>query len=491
MALRTSSFHPLARGPVDRMIRPMNGIARLGDRAAALARAVVPDPFVIAILLSLGVLLVAWVFGTGPVVTDGGLPRVFLLLEAYAGGMLETGLIAFAFQMALILVTGYALADAPPVRGALAVVAGLPKRPASAAAVVALTACLLGVLNWGLALVGGAFLAREVGRAFERRGQRLNYPLIGAAGYLGLLVWHGGLSGSAPLAVASPGAFGVAIPVSETLLSARNLATTSALVILMPALFYFLGRAPPASEEHAPEEPAPSPVDEEAEREAEEEEEEGRRFAGVLERTPLVTWCLAIPLAVAVLLALFTLGSRAITLNFIIITFLTLGLFLNGNPLQYARAFSDGARGAAGILLQFPLYFGILGVMRESGLLVSLARGFEGASIALSDVIAPDVSASWFTFLAAALINLLVPSGGGQWTLQAPVILQTAAQLNLERGPLVMAFAYGDQLTNMLQPFWALPLLSITGLKARDVFGYTMLAMAFATPVILFFLAIL
>lgn len=462
----------------------MNGLAQLGNRAAGLARAVVPDPFVIAILLSGTSLLIAATLGSPH---PEGLVG---LMGAYANGMFQNALLAFAFQMALVLVTGHALADAPPLRAALAVVSAWPKNTAQAAAMAALFSCVLGLLNWGLALVGGAFLAREIGRTFQKRGTPLNYPLVGAAAYLGLLVWHGGLSGSAPLAVASAGIWGDAIDVSETLFTWRNAAINANLVGAMVVLFFWLGCAPDQDQTSTPlpQEIAVNPADE-SELPAD-EAGLGPTLVAKLEHSPMVTWLLAIPLAVAVLATLFTQGTKAIQLNIVIALFLVLGLFLNGSPRRYGRAFADGARGAAGILLQFPLYFGILGVVKESGLLVRFANLFADLSVALSDWLSPEVSASWFAFLSAAFINLLVPSGGGQWALQAPVLFESADRLSLARAPLVMAFSYGDQLTNMLQPFWALPLLSITGLRAKEIFGYTLVAMCIALPLILFWLAV-
>lgn len=456
---------------------PVALIARAGDRAAAVARAVVPDPFVIAIALGFLALVLGAVLGDSPQLAKEG---PLSLVRSFADGMMATSLLAFAFQMALILITGHALASAPAVRRLLGAVADLPRAQGAAAATVAATAMTLGLLNWGLGLVGGAFVAREVGRAFARRGERLNYPLVGAAGYVGLLVWHGGLSGSAPLKVASDGEFGPAIDVSATVFSPLNLAVTATLFVVLPALFWALARAPASVEVEAPAgdlEEAPEP------------DVPGHLHR--LENAAVVMVLLAGPIAVAVTWALVDQGAKAINLNFIILAFFALGLVLHRSSMSYARAFGEGTRGAAGILLQFPLYFGILAVARDSGLMVAMARGLSEASIALSGALSPETSASWFTFLSAALINMLVPSGGGQWALQAPVILETAKELDIDRARLVMAFSYGDQLTNMLQPFWALPLLSITRLQAREILGYTMLAMLLAAPVFLLWLALL
>lgn len=440
---------------------PLGGrVARLGERAASVAQAVVPDPFVIAIGLSALTLLVGWLVGES---------SLLALTESYAAGMMAPGLLAFALQMALILVTGHAFAAAPVVRRALARLAEVPRTPGSAVVVVSLAAMGLGLLNWGLGLVGGAFVARAVGLAFQRRGQSLNYAVLGAAGYMGMLVWHGGLSGSAPLTVASEGAFGAGIDVSRTLFSPLNLATTAALLLVVPLVLWALSKTPGGP---------PLPADDEA------------PPASAEPRGFVVTLLLALPVLIALVSFLVQKGTGAIDLSFIILAFLAAGLLLHRGPMGYARAFTEGSAGAGGILLQFPLYFGILAVARDSGLLVAMAGRLASLSVELGAVLPQATTAAWATFCSAAFINLLVPSGGGQWALQAPVILESATSLGLERARLVMAFSYGDELTNLLQPFWALPLLSITGLKARDVLGYTLLVMLVAVPLFLVLLAI-
>lgn len=450
-------------------MRPIALLADFGNRSAALARAVVPDPFVIAILLSGAAFLIGLAsHRAGPAT----------LAASFAAGMFEPGLLAFGFQMALVLLTGHALASAPGATRTLEKLAALPRSTPAAAALVALGAMLLGLLNWGLGLIGGAFLAREVGRAFARRAQPLNYPLVGAAGYMGLLVWHGGLSGSAPLKVATDGAFGPAIDIRHTLFSSLNFAVTGALLVLVPLLLAALGTA--AARTGAA--PAPWVGGMEVEEPTDHERERGA--VGWLERSTLVAAILVAPIAVALGYGLWSRGTGAINLDWVILAFWGAGLVLHAGPMAYARAFAAGARGAAGILLQFPLYFGTMAVMRDSGALSSMAEGLAALARHFEGVISLQGSAGLATFFSAAVINLFVPSGGGQWALQSPIILETSSALGLDRARMVMAFAYGDQLTNMLQPFWALPLLAITGLKAGDVMGYTIIAMLAAVPVI-------
>ncbi len=157
--------------------------------------------------------------------------------------------------------------------------------------------------------------------------------------------------------------------------------------------------------------------------------------------------------------------------------FLSVGLILHGSSKAYAAAVSDGVRGCSGIILQFPLYAGIMAMLQVSGLATRIAEGFASIST--------QATYPLFTFLSAALVNLWVPSGGGQWIIQGPIVLESAVDLGVAPGQAVMAFAYGDQWTNMIQPFWALALLGITGLEARQIIGYTAAVMVLTAPLFL------
>jgi short-chain fatty acids transporter len=168
---------------------------------------------------------------------------------------------------------------------------------------------------------------------------------------------------------------------------------------------------------------------------------------------------------------------QRLDLDVINLAFLLVGLALHGSARAYGKAVADAIAGAAGIVLQFPLYFGIMGLMAASGLVSSIAGAIVSASR----------GAEWayplLTFVSAGFVNLFIPSGGGQWVVQGPIVLTGAATLGADPGKAVMALAYGDQWTNMAQPFWALPLLGICGVRAGDIMGYTLVVMVLAFPV--------
>jgi short-chain fatty acids transporter len=325
---------------------------------------------------------------------------------------------------------------------------------------VAVVACLAAVVHWGLGAIVGALVAREIGRHAESRGLRLHYPLLGGAAYAGLAVWHGGLSGSAPLKAAEAGNFveGISgvIPVSETLLSPLNITVTGGLCVLIPLVFRWMS---PADEEDRVG-PDTSGLAELPTRERQETDS----IPGWLQENPWVGRVLG-GLGVLVLAVSLSVGRLSFNLNFVNLLFLFLGIFCQGGLRHYVAAVADGAKGAGGIILQFPFYFGILGLMKASGMIEWISEGFVA--------IATQQTFPVFAFLSAGLVNLLVPSGGGQWAVQGEVLLSAGAALEVPRGVTVLAFSYGDAWTNMLQPFWALPLLGIMGLKARDIIGYT------------------
>ena len=154
-----------------------------------------------------------------------------------------------------------------------------------------------------------------------------------------------------------------------------------------------------------------------------------------------------------------------ITPNYINFVLLGIALVMHKNFYNFLAAVNDAIKGASGILIQFPLYFGIMGIMSYSGMVEMLSTFFVNIS--------NETTFPVFTFLSAGIVNIFVPSGGGQWAVQGPIIIEAANQLALSIPKSVMALAYGDQITNMLQPFWALPLLGITGLKASEILPYT------------------
>lgn len=479
-------------------------LSTLGQRLSAIFRATAPDPFVIAALLTALTFLLALLF------TDA---TPISLIDSWSADEGVWAFLGFSMQMCLILVTGHALASSPLVAHLLGRLANTPRTAAQGVGLVALVAGVLGVLNWGLGLIAGAIFAREVGRSAERRGVPMHYPLLAGAGYVGLLVWHGGFSGTAPLKVTTErelrdvlGALAdsiAPIPLTETILSPMNLVTTGGLLLLAPII---MARLSPRRPEHiepasrflpalktsegasAASERAASSVGTNALPDVERDGHEFRasrlravsrpaRIPHLLENTPIVTVILVAMIAVwawryYLPADLSRSGVRNLTPNTVNLTMLMLGLILHGTPRRYVNAIEEAVGGCAGIILQFPLYAGVMGMMATSGLTAKFAHALASG--------AGETALPVLTFLSAGVVNLFIPSGGGQWGVQGPIAMQAALDVGVAPSKMVLAIAYGDQLTNMLQPFWALPLLALTGVRARDIVGYTAVLMVVA-----------
>lgn len=437
-------------------------LERLGGALTRWTQRYMPDPFVLAILLT-------FVTFAGALIQTGfDAKRVLIAwVDGPGGGKGFWNLLAFGMQMCLILVTGHALASSPPVRRLLDRLADRARSPASAVVIVATGAMLLALVNWGLGLIGGALLAREVGQRARQRKLAVHYPLLAAAGYSGMVIWHGGLSGSAPLKVTLAkdlqeilgkdlAASVDPMPLGQTIGAIPNLVGNLVLLILLPIV---LVRMLPKDEKAR----APAPVllgDEHPPVTL----VSGAPPAARLDGSKIVVLVLCAAGLATWLLIVGRQGIGRLDPNLINFVFLFLGLLLHGSAVAYANAIGEAAQGCAGIILQFPFYAGIMGMLTGTGLLATIA----GAMAQVGAAALPAVA-----FYSAGLVNLFVPSGGGQWAVQGPILINAALESGVEPARVVMALAYGDQWTNMLQPFWALPLLGITRVDARDIIGYT------------------
>ena len=407
-----------------------------------------PDPFLFAIILTI-VVFIASMLGTqqGPM----------QLVQAWGQDSGFWGLLAFSMQMALVLVLGSAMASATVCKKALGAIAATAHDKKSAIIIVTFVSTICCWLNWGFGLIAAALLAKEV----ARRVKDVDYPLLIAAAYSGFVIWHAGLSGSIPLQLASTTTIldvEYTAPTSETLFHPMNLIMCIIILITMPLINYAMH---PSKEQTILVDPAI--LQEEAEKEYKIDTP-----AEKIEHSKIL-WIITLVLGFVYILFYFINNGFTLSLNIVNMIFMFLGILLHGDLRRYVDAIGEAAAGAAGILLQFPFYAGIMGLM--------VAKNGDGVSLAgiIADFfvnISNDVTFPVLTFLSAGIINFFVPSGGGQWAVQAPIVMPAATEMGIEYGRAAMAIAWGDQWTNMIQPFWALPALGIAGLSARNVMGY-------------------
>lgn len=414
-----------------------------------------PDPFLFAVLLTVVVFLMGMIVNKQSPMN---------MIKFWGEGFWK--LLAFSMQMVLILVTGFVLASSPFFKSMLSSIAKGMKSPAQAVMVTTFVSIIAAWINWGFGLVIGALIAKEMAKSVKGT----DYRLLIASGYIGFLVWHGGLSGSVPLTIATAGHFlkdkmGV-IPTSETLFAMINLVPLIILIITLPILTRMMA---PSKEETFE-------IDAELLKNEEENiSEKNDTPADKLENSMLISMIIGIMGMAYVIYYFYTKGFK-LNLDIVNFTFLFLGILLHKTPRRYLHTLAKAVKGSAGIILQFPFYSGIMGMMVASGLAASLSGWFVSISSA--------TTLPFFTFLSAGIVNIFVPSGGGQWAVQAPIMIPASIELGVPIAKTAMAVAWGDAWTNMIQPFWALPALGIAGLGARDIMGYCVVAMLYSGVVI-------
>ncbi|WP_227397093.1 short-chain fatty acid transporter [Jeotgalibacillus aurantiacus] len=408
-----------------------------------------PDPFLFVVILT----LVVFALGIG---LTGSTP---VEMVAFWGEGFWA-LLAFSMQMVLVLVTGFVLASSPIFKKGLGSLASVAKSPGSAIIWVTLISLAASWINWGFGLVIGALFAKEL----AKRVQGVDYRLLIASAYSGFLIWHAGFSGSTPLSIATEGhplvdTIGI-IPTSETIFAGYNLIIILALIVILPLLNRLMM---PAKEDTVTVDPAVLEEDEVAVSIA-----EPLTPAEKLENSWILSMVIGV-LGIAFLAYYFVQNGFALNLDLVNFLFLFLGILFHGTPRRYLNAVQNAVKGAGGIIIQFPFYAGIMGMMTASGLTLMMSDMFVSIST--------DVTFPLFAFLSAGIVNFFVPSGGGQWAVQGPIMMDAAIALDASTAKVAMAVAWGDAWTNMIQPFWALPALAIAGLKAKDIMGFCLIVL--------------
>jgi short-chain fatty acids transporter len=436
-------------------------LARRGRNFASISVALferlMPDPLILAIGLTAVVALSALIFAP-----QGSVPNI--LTSWYAGTF---NILGFAFQMILILVTGHALAHAPLVQRGLKRLVATVATPNQAVTVTFLMAAAASWINWGFGLVIGAVLAREVAKQV-----RVDFAWLVAAAYSGFVIYASGPSGSIPLSQASRGNVlnivekitGHIVPFSESLFSTFNVVPTLLVLLVMP--FVLILVRPRENEMQVfvpPSEPPPAPRERAA---------AGLLFARRIERSPVGSLFLVAAGMGYVTVALAG-GRLNVDINLVIFMFLIAGLALHGSPLNYADAVKNAARQTGAMMLQYPIYGGIMGIMTATGLAEQISHGIADSASAYT--------LPFLSFVSSIFISLVIPSGGGHWAVQGPFTIPAAVALNASIPATTMAVAMGEEVANMLQPFWALPVVAIAGIGIQRVLGFTVLTFMVST----------
>jgi short-chain fatty acids transporter len=459
--------------------RSGGAFARMAAHLTSWTERWLPDAFVFA--------LIATVLVVGAATTLAG-ASMGQVVDAWGRGFWE--LIPFTLQMSLIIITGHVLATSPPMERVIRSVASWPRDPRAAVALVTFFALATSWINWGFSLVFSAVLAIEIARRLEG----VDYRALAAASFLGLgSVWAQGLSGSAALQMATPGALqpqirdivahggvvpGGIISFNHTIFLWQSLVSVGIEIVVVTGVMWLvtppLGQGRTAADLGIDLRPKPAaPTN------------PGARTPGAwLEHSPILSW-FVVALGVAYLVRYFAEAAEplnAINLNILNLAFLLAGFLLHHTPARLMRAVQEATPAVWGVILQFPFYAGIAAVITTTALNERLASAFVGIA-----------SASTFPAIVAlysAVLGVFVPSGGSKWVIIAPYVMDAAHTLEAHVGWVVSAYDLGEALANLVQPFWMLPILGLFKLGARDVMGYTIVVFMVLTPVVLVLLTV-
>jgi short-chain fatty acids transporter len=438
------------------------GLARVGVALADWSERWFPDAFVFALVAILIVFLAGLLLGSG--IRD--------LVKYFGDGFWS--LIPFTMQMAIIILGGYVVATSPPVHKLIQALARVPRTARGAVAFVAFFSMATSLVSWGLSLVFSGILAREI----VRNVKAIDYRAIGAAAYLGAgSVWALGLSSSAALVMATPSSLpsallkiSGAIPLSQTIYAWQSVAMAALLICSATTVAYF--SAPASSTKTAETFGVTEGL-------AVETLEPRRTPAEWLEYAPALSIAIgALGLAYLAQVIAARGPLSALDLNTYNLLFLMAGLLLHWRPKSFTRAVNGAVPATAGVLIQFPFYGGIFGLITMSPISSTLAHFFVRVS---THGTYPVLVAIY-----SATLGMFVPSGGSKWIIEAPYVLQAAKDLHVHLGWVVQVYNAAEALPNLINPFWMLPLLGILKVRARDLVGYGLVQLMVNTALVLF-----
>ncbi|MBN3751513.1 short-chain fatty acid transporter [Paraburkholderia sp. Tr-20389] len=414
----------------------------------------IPDPFVLAILITAIVAVLSAIFAP-----HATLPK---MISGWYKGFFD--IFTFAFQITLVLVTGHAFAHAPPVQRMFKALVSIARTPAQAATLTFVLVAVTSFFNWGMGLVVAALLAREVAKRM-----RVDFAWIVAAGFSGWVVWASGISSSIALAQSTPGSSmnvvqkltGAVLPFGETVFTRFNLVPTLVMLVAMPFVLAWLRPhdedAVPLDTEKHPDEPIRKKPD-------------GKlSFARKVEHSWIGSAFIgAVGIGLIVLTQFQHIAFSGV--NAVIFVMFIAGVILHGYPLAYADAIKNAAKQTGSMMLQYPLYGGIMGMMDATGLPDVISHFF----IAISNA----HTLPFWSYVCSLIVTFFIPSGGGHWAVQGPFVVPAAVALHASVPATTMAVAMGEQVSNMMQPFWAAPVVAMAGVGVQRVLGFTVMTFA-------------
>lgn len=422
-------------------------ISSLSDFFDSIVRKFMPDPFIFAILLTVLTLLLG-------VFVERKTPAQ--MINYWGEGF--WGLLTFAMQMVIVLITGYVLAQAPLIQRFLDRVASSVHTPRGAVILATLVGGLGSYINWGFGLIVGSIIARKL----AERIPTLHYPLVIAAAYSGFMFYGLGLSATIPLLISTKGHFledsmGI-IPISETIFSPFSIAIFFILIVSLPIVNgmikpkgKIIGVGHNDIQDHV----------------KKTTKIETQTPAEKMERSKIIAF-LAVAIGLVFVIQYFAIQKGSLDINIINFIMLFLGLVLHGSPRNYLNAVNLASKNVGGMIIQFPFYAGIMGMMDGSGLVSTISAGFVAIS-------SPETLPFW-GLLSSMAINFFTPSAGGHWAVQGPFMIEAANAMGADLGKVATSVQWGNAWQDIIQPMWLLPALAISGLRIRDIMGYNVIA---------------
>lgn len=411
-----------------------------------------PDAFIFVIILSILTYILA--------ISIAGATHVEAIM-AWGQGMPK--LFTFTAQITLIMVGAHALAHTDPIEKILSRVGRIPKSAFQAYALVTFCSGCASLIAWSLGLIVGGILSKFVALGCLKKKIKIHYPLLVASAYSGYVIWHMGYSSSSALFVSTPGhmleeKIGV-IPVTETIFSSFNIFMAVSTLIIISLINPLM-------------KPSNNEIIEIKEKDfikiegniTKDINVNTKNILYIIENTRYLSFLLGLALFFYIFTSYYINGFF-LTLSFVCLTFLSVGLLLANSPMHFVKLVNNASKTVGPIILQYPFYAGIMGIMGNTDLLKIIADWIS--SFSTSETL------GFYSFLSAGIVNMFIPSGGGQWAVQGPVMIEAASKLNIDPSVIVLSVSYGDQWTNMIQPFWTIPLLAIAGLHMRQIMGYT------------------
>ncbi|MFI6216840.1 short-chain fatty acid transporter [Nocardia brasiliensis] len=446
------------------------GLARIAQSLAKWTEKWFPDAYVVALA---GVFIVAVA-----ALANGSSPQT--VVTAFGDGFWD--LTAFTLQMAMVVLTGYVVATSPPVARLIERLAAVPRSAAGAVSFVAFLSMSVSFLNWGLSLVFGGLLARAIAR---RTDLRVDYRALGAAAFMGLgAVWALGISSSAAQLQATASSLPPALlritgvlDFGMTIFTWQSLLMCAIIMAITVVIAHFSapkGEAIKTAEEL--EVDLDDQPDEVTPRARPGEWLEYSRILPIIAGLMTLGWLISQFVTKAAL-------TVVSSLNGYLLVFLVLGLVLHGTPRKFLQAVTLAVPATAGILVQFPLYAAMAAILTK-------AKGRGGITVSehLADFFTSIGGGGTFAIVIAiytVVLGIFVPSGGGKWLVEAPYVMQSATDVQMNLGWTVQIYNVAEALPNLINPFFMLPLLAVLKLRARDLVGFTFLQFIFHLPVVL------